>query len=375
VSADATAPEVRRGRRRRGAAWATVVVVLVLVGLAGGPPTTQEPLDPRSTAPDGLHGLLALAEEMGGQVDIATDLPSDTSTRLLLARDDLSAAEREELEGWIEDGGVAVVADPGSPVHDLEPGAPSLADLVGERSRAPDCDVAALAEVAAVTHGSWSGFEVSEVDDAAACFGVDDEVAWLVLQPRGQGALVSLGSPAPLLNRSLDRGDNAVLAAALLFPDPGTSLRVLESGAAGEGAEVADLVPPRVVAGLALLLLAAVVAVLAIARRLGRPVEERLPPTVPTAELARSLGDLLQRAGRREAAAGRLRDEARTALGRQLGTGLPPEALVERAVARLDVPHEVAARALLDQPVPDDRELAAVAEAVAGLHDRLRAPS
>jgi hypothetical protein len=362
----------RRARRRRLALWTGAVLALVLASVLAGPPEESGDLDPRSTEPGGLHGLLALAEEMGGQVDISTSLPVDLSTRVLVPRDGLANERRDELEAFVEEGGTAVVTDPGSPLHELEPGSAPFTDVVGAQGRAADCDLPALAEVGEVTHAAWQPFVV---EDDTACFPVGEDLAWLVAQPRGEGQLVSLGSAAPWVNAALDRDDNAVLAAALLFPEPGSSLLVLEAEETAPPTALDDLVPPRVWQGLALLLLASLVAVVAVARRLGRPVEERLPPTVPTAELARSVGDLLQRGGRRDGAADRLRREAREELARQVGPDLPPEALVERAVGRLGLDHEDATRALLDRPVRDDAELVAVAAAVTRLHDRLRSPS
>jgi hypothetical protein len=375
VDARAPAPGAgSRGRpRRRLVLWAAALLALLVAALLGGPPTTDGDLDPRSTAPGGLHGLLDLAEEMGGQVDISTDLPGDVTTRVLVPRDGLTAQQRDELEVFVEEGGVAVVADPASPLHERESGGGLMTDFVGARGQAPRCDLPALADVHQVIHASWQTFVVAEHD--TACFPMGDEEAWLVAQPRGEGLLVSLGSAGPLVNGALDRADNPVLAAALLFPDPGSSMLVLESETDASPATIDDLVPPRIWHGLALLLLASVVVVLAVARRLGRPVEERLPPTVPSAELTRSIGDLLQRGGRRDAAAERLRHRARADLGRRVGPDLAPEALVERAVARLGLDHDDAARALLDHPVRDDQGLVAVAAAVARLRERLRSPS
>jgi hypothetical protein len=363
----------RGGRRGRIALWVGGVAALVLAAVLAGPPPGEADLDPRSTAPGGLHGLLAIGEAMGGQVDISSNLPSDTSTRLLVARDELSSAQHEELAAFLSDGGVAVVADPTSSLHELQPAAAPLEDLVGARGRAPACSLEPLAEVEQVVHAAWQGYEVEDVE--TTCFPVGDDQAWLVLQPRGEGWLVSLGSAGPLVNAALDRADNAVLAATLLFPEPGASLRVLEAEPGAGQTALDELVPPRVVRGLALVLLASLVAVAAVARRLGRPVEERLPPTVPTAELTRSIGALLQRAGQREGAAARLRHRAREELGRRVGPDLPAEALVARAVSRLGLDHDDAARALLDRPVADDQELVAVAAAAARLHDRLRSPT
>ena len=353
---------VRRRRRGRALAAALAVTALVAGALLAGPPTDGQPLDPRSTAPDGLRGLVEVAGSMGAQVDISADLPSDTSVHLFIAQDGLDDDTRDEVTAWVRQGGVLVVSDPASPLHGLEPVGQPVSDLVGPRARTPDCGLPALASVGEVSHAGWVGFEAG--DDDVACF-AGTENPWLVARPTGEGTLIALGSPAPLLNRSLDRDDNAVLAAALLFPGADARLQILPPGEAPP-ADVAieELLPDRLPAALAVAALAVLLALLAIGRRTGRPVEERLPPTVPSAELARSVGDLFQRAGRREGAAARLRGQARDDVGRVLGSRLGPEDLARQIHHRLGTDPDVARRALVDLPVADDDELVGVAEAV-----------
>lgn len=373
----------RPGARRR-AVLAALVAVTALVAatvLAGPPGTSGAPLDPRSTEPDGLRGVLDLADAMGQDVDIATELPSDTAMHLLVVRDQLGPDGRDRIGRWVEAGGHLVVADPGSPLHDLDAGAAPVTDLVGPSGRQPDCDLGVLADVGTVHHGGWTPYEVP--DDGVGCFAGDDG-AWLVARSVGDGTVVALGSPAPLLNQSLDRADNAVLAAALLFPSDGDALRVLppdrqaQAAAAGQttpdaGSDpVADLLPQALPGALVLAALAVVLLVLALGRRLGRPVEERLPATVPSAELARSVGELLQRAGSRQGAAARLRSGARAEVARALGLAAgDPGLMVAQARTRLRLPTEVAELALLDHPVGDDEQLVAVARATATVHDQL----
>lgn len=367
-------------RRRRGRFLAGGLAALALLAgalLAGAPAGDTEPLDPRSTAPDGLRGLIDLAEAMKGEVDIAMDVPSDISVRVLLVRDHLGDETREELRDWVRRGGQLVVSDPDSPLHDLDAVAQPLSDLVGPSRRAPDCALAALGRVDVVSHGGWIGFE-GAADDDVGCFAAGDDAPWLVARAEGEGTLVALGSPAPLLNRSLDRDDNAVLAAALLFPEEGSELRVMPpsvaaAGAAAQDRDVAveDLLPPGFAHASVLVLVAILLALLAVGRRLGQPVGERLPPTVPSAELARSVGDLLQRAGRREGAADRLRGEARLAVRGAFGADLDQETLARQAHERLGIDLAVARTALVDLEVTSDDDLVAVATAVSTVHDHL----
>lgn len=371
------------GRRRRAAlAGLLALAALVAAAVLTGPPAGERaPLDPTSADPDGLRGLLDLAISFGQDVDIATELPSDTSVRLLLVRDRLGPRGREAVERWVRAGGRLVITDPASGLHDLEAGGAPAADLVGPSARTPTCDLAAVAEVDSVSHADWTPYRVPA--GGTGCFPAGPEEAWLVAQTVGEGEVVALGSPAPLVNRNLDRDDNAVLAAGLLFPGDGAALRVLPPDAAAqaraagedlgasEGSDPVDLLPAGLPGALVLVGLAIGAGLLAAGRRLGQPVEETLPPTVPAAELARSVGDLLQRAGSRSGAAHRLRVAARDELATALGVDGDPQALARHAEARLGVPSETARRALLDLEVGDDEELVAVAEATSQLHAHL----
>lgn len=375
------------GRRRRRAVLVTVLAVAVLVAatlLAGPPAADHGPLDPRSTGPEGLRGLVDLAEQSGKQVDTEVKLSVDRSTNLLVVRDHLGTEGRERVRHWVERGGRLVVADPTSPLHDLEVGGQPVTDLFGPSRRTPDCPLTGLAEVGEVGHAAWRAYRVP--DDATGCFPGAAGEAWLVARAVGDGEVVALGSPGPLLNRSLGRDDNAVLAAALLFPDERGAVRILPpdpaalaqglGDPAGPRHAVAEMLP-RTLAGAAVLLaVATLLLVLAVGRRLGRPVDERLPPTLPSAELARSVGQLLQRAGSRRGAAGRLRTDVRAEVARVLGADpAAHEQLAHRATARLHLAPDVARLALLDLPVEDDDALVEVARATAEVRERLTAVS
>jgi hypothetical protein len=358
------------------AAWVLALGTLIGAAVLAGPPGAAEPLDPTSAAPDGLLGVVELLGELDVQVDVSTEPPVDTSTRLLVTQDLLPSSRRDAVEAWVEDGGTLVVTDPTSPLHGLTPVAAPLSDLAGATTRAPDCDLDALTEVAGVTHGDWIAFAPDERPDGAiGCVEVEGSGHWLVAAPRGDGAVVALGSPSVLTNRHLDRDDNAVLAAALLGPDAGAALRILARPEVGEGdTELLDLVPPVVWGALGLLVLAAVVAAVARGRRLGAPVAERLPPVLPGAELVTSVGELLQRVGDRGAAAARLRAGVRTEAARHLGvsTATPPATLRDLVIERTGVDPATAHHALVDAEVGDDDALLAVAAEAATVRRALK---
>jgi len=374
LTTTASRPTTRRSRTAQLLLGAVGLLALVLSVFLLGPPVDGLPLDPGSVAPDGLRGVVEVLEEL--EVDVTVDLtpPEDRDVRALLPVDRLDAATRAAWEDWIETGGELVVADPGSPVHDLAPVGSD--QLFGRSARSPDCDL--LPEVGEVLHSAWEGVEVP--DGATTCFAVGEDGAWLVRTARGEGTVVVLGSAAPLTNGLLDEADNAVLAAALLGPAPGARLVVIprpDEVPAGEDGLLA-LVPDGVWQLLALLVLALLLAVVWQGRRDGVVVTEALPPVLPSAELARSLAGLLQRKGDRADAAERLRRGNRRTVARTLGMapGAPPETLLHEVLRRSAVAHEDAEVALLPGEVDDDASLVAVAAAGRRLRaDLTRGPS
>ncbi|TVR17211.1 MAG: DUF4350 domain-containing protein [Nitriliruptor sp.] len=364
----------RRSRTAQLLLGAVGLLALVLSVFLLGPPVDGLPLDPDSVAPDGLRGVVEVLEQLEVEVTVEGTPPDDRDTRALLPVDRLDATTRAAWEDWIEDGGELVVADPGSLLHDLAPVGSD--QLFGRSARSPDCDL--LPEVGEVLHSAWEGIEVP--DGATACFPIGEDGAWLVRVARGEGAVVVLGSAAPLTNGLLDEADNAVLAAALLGPAPGERLVVIprpDEVPATEGGLLA-LVPDGVWQLLALLVLALLLAVVRQGRRDGVVVTESLPPVLPSAELARSLAGLLQRAGDRADAAERLRRGNRRTVARTLGLApdAAPATLLHEVLRRSAVAEEDAEVALLPGGVDDDAGLVAVAAAGRRLRaDLTRAPS
>jgi hypothetical protein len=399
-----TASEARRRTRRRNGAVALLAVgLLVVLTLQLGAPGEETPLDPASVAPDGLRGVVDLLRSVDVDVDVSTRLPSDPSVRVFVPAERFAGDRHDELRAWVEAGGTLVVAGE-STLHDLAPASVSLGDAFGSSARPPGCAAAGLATLDAVLAPNWPMLVGSP--DAAVCFGPpgavnrdggggadgdadadadgdasdDEQVGWLVATGAGAGRIVAIGSAAPLTNRWLGEEDNAGLAAALLAPAPGDAVVILPPptpGELGQGSTpLAALVPDGVWRGLWLAGVAALAAAVWRGRRLGRPVAERLPPVLPSAELARSIGGLLQRAGSREQAAATLREDLRTTASRSLGVpgALPQEHLAATVGARTGLPLDTARAAVVDAPVPDDAALTAVAVAVAAARAALRAP-
>ena len=104
---------------------------------------------------------------------------------------------------------------------------------------------------------------------------------------------------------------------------------------------------------LAQLLIAFVVFALWRGRRLGRPVAEVQPVEIAGSELVVAVGNLLQKAGRPEIAAERLRSDLHHDLTARLGLPVttPPDVVADLAAARTGVERDAVARALAG-PLP-----------------------
>lgn len=332
----------QREKGRSAGFWVggIVLVMIVAVLLAGG--TNEEPLDPRSVAPDGAKGLADLVDAFAGDVELGVGLPDDNHDVALLLDDTYGVADRRRLEAWVRDGGRLLVADQTSPLTPARAGAPP--DIA-----TGSCVVPALREVTEIAGATTT---LRSRDGALRCVG-----GTIVVEPLDSGIVVSLGGPTPLLNDRLDDADNAVFAVAVLAPTSDTRVAFLEpalpAGAGGES--LIDLVADPVW----LLLIQIGVAFLLFAwwraRRLGTPVREPVAVKIEGAELATARGALLESMQRPDAAVAVMRADTHRSLARALGMpgDTPVETLADRmATSRLADADSV--RRLLAGPYPDD---------------------
>lgn len=350
------------------AALASLVVVAVLSA-----PTSDVPYDPDGVGPEGLRGVVDLLRAVDVEVAVSLEPPDDAATRVFVPVDRLGAQRREALLAWVRDGGTLVVAGTTSPLHDLVGVTDPLGGF-GTTERELSCDPDGLLEaVGEIAQQRWDGLQVPAEADGS-CGLLEDGIAWLVTRPEGQGRIVAIGSADAFVNARLGRVDNAVLAASLLGPAPGDRLVIVPRPPVGEGdTSLLDLVAPRVWQAGLVLLVALLVGLVARGRRLGPPVPETLPPVLAAAELAVSVGELLQRAGDRDTAARRLRADARRTTARALGLAADLDAgdLAVLAAERTGIERRLAATALVDAPVADDQDLLGIARAVHLLRSRL----
>ena len=334
---------------RRVGFWVAILAALLLVAVALGPPARDgEPLDPRSTGPDGARGLVLVLEELGASVSIGERVPGDGTDVALVLTDRLRDDQHDRLLGWARLGGTLVVADPGSPLHQADRG--FLGGAVVDEGTIGQglCDLTPLAGAGEIEVDGAAAFERDA--GATGCYG-DEELAAVVAVPTGRGVVVSIGAPSLLVNDRFDEASNAVVAAALLAPAPGTTVAIVERAVAGSGDDtLADLVPDRVLDALLQLAIAFCLYALWRARRLGRPVAEPQPVQIEGSELVVAVGNLLRRSKDPDRAAALLR----RGLERQLAgrSGVDRDALTE----------------VLERPVRSDAELLALARDI----DRIR---
>jgi hypothetical protein len=338
--------------------WGGLVVALVVVAVAVTGDINREPLDPRSVGPDGARALVEVAERAGAEVEIGLELPGDDADVAVLLADTYGVAGRSELTEWVRRGGRLVVADLASPITP-----PPGFGLAGSGDGVGSCPEPALAGISRVT-GFESAYAENETTDTR-CFG-----GGVVIATLGDGVIVSIGGPGPLLNQNLAVADNAALAVALLAPQTGTTVAFLEprlAVAAGENLE--DLVGDPV--WLLLIQLAVGFSVIALwkARRIGRPVAEPVPVEIAGSELAAARGRLLAGLRNPAAAAAELRADTRRTLARALGIAADTDLTVvaTRTAERTGVALDDVEGLLAQRPVTTDADLLAVAAGLADL--------
>lgn len=355
----------------RGAVVAGCVAAgLVAVTLLGSRPNDGPPLDPRSDGPLGTSALVSLLEGLGGSVDLSTGLPDDHDDIAVLLADRLDQAQTDDVLGWVRRGGTLVVTDPASSLVPAE----ALPVDAGDTERIPRgvCTISALDQVDAVATDAPA--RLSTRRSYASCLGSRD-FAFVVATAEGEGDIVAVGGAAFVTNDRLVDDDNAVLAAALMTPRPGTAVRFVDPPlpVGGGDKSLYELVSDGVrragvQLGVAFLLYATWRAI-----RLGRPVREDQPVEIAGSELVSATGRLLERGRSPGAAAEVLRGRLRRGLGARLGLSgdEPAVTLVPVVAERAGVERSLAERAVGDDPVTTDDELVTVARAVASVHQEV----
>ncbi|MGQ4515803.1 DUF4350 domain-containing protein [Streptomyces sp. DW26H14] len=386
--ASSTSPTARlMWTRGRGIALALGLLLIAGIAIAAiGSGDKHGRLDPRAADPLGSRAVAQLLKSRGISVDVVTTLHGATSaagpaaTLLVTQPDLLNEAQQRTLHTALATSGgrtVLLAAGPAS-VPALAPGI-SAVQAADASALSPHCDLAAARSAGTADTGGER--YVTRLPGSDSCYPANG-LPTLVRAPGAHGGdTVVLGSPDILYNDHLDKRGNASLALQLLGSRPHlvwylpslTDDTANESG--GENAFL-DLIPSGWLWGFLQLLLAAVLAAVWRARRLGPLVPEPLPVAVRAAEVTEGRARLYRTTRSRDRAAAILRAATRERLAPLLGVrpadAHAPETLVPAVSTRLpgtelDLPF------LLFGPEPtDDIALVRLADQLDALEREVR---
>ncbi|MCX5111585.1 DUF4350 domain-containing protein [Streptomyces sp. NBC_00378] len=381
--------------RIRGLLLALLVLVAAGIALATVRSGDQHGLlDPRSADRYGSRAVAELLKERGVSVHVVTTFDEAAAevgpdTTLLVASPNLLAPRRQsELRAATDAsaGRTVLIAAGPSSVRTLVPGI--RAESAGPVTpRSPECSLPAARSAGDVETG---GFRyASDGLDTIGCF-PSGGLPTVLLVERGAGDTVLLGSPDLLHNHRLANQGNASLALQLLGSRPhlvwylpslaDTSAAAENGGSGGDGApddrSFADLIPQGWLWGTLQLALAAVLAAIWRARRLGPLVTERLPVAIRASESTEGRARLYRKANARDRAAESLRSATRTRIAPLIGVpprdAHSPSTLAPAVSARLGSTDD-SLQTLLFGPAPsDDAALVRLADQLDTLEREVR---
>ncbi|MDH6110785.1 hypothetical protein P3T36_003154 [Kitasatospora sp. MAP12-15] len=370
-----------------GAAVLLLAALLVGgLGDSGGYPA----LDPRSADPDGGRATAQLLRQQGITVDpvdtpAALDDSAGADTVLLPLPDLLSPDQLRALAAAghrrviLISPGDAALSILAPDVHPAEAAGVPLG--IASASTQPSCSLPEAQRAGSVQLG---GQLYAADDDTLACYPREGHPSLVrTTEPSGTEVIV-LGSGRFLTNQALAQDGNASLALGLLGAQPHLTWYLPDYSSAPQQAQqrsFTDLIPRGWSWAALQLALAAVLAALWRARRLGPVVSEDLPVVVRAAETTEGRARLYQRAKAREQAATSLRRAARHRLAAVLGVPLTvgePDgtALLTALAGRLPAPVDPGGpHALLYGPPPtDDAALLRLADDLDALERQVRQP-
>ncbi|MFD7720011.1 DUF4350 domain-containing protein [Streptomyces sp. NPDC059814] len=386
--------------RIRGLLLAVLVLVAAGVALAATHSGDRHGrLDPRSSDRYGSRAVAELLKGRGVSVRVVTTLQDATSavgpdTTLLVAAPNLLTPGQQNTLRAATTGtaGRTVLLAAGPPsVGTLAPGirAESPAPVT---TRAPRCSLDAARQAGAVEAG---GFRYSSDSLATvACYPADGLPSLLLLRQPAAGDTVLLGSPDILYNDRLDKQGNASLALQLLgshshlvwyLPSLTDSSASTSGGgddggagdeSAGGESSFIDLIPPGWLWGTLQLALAAVLAAVWRARRLGPVIAERLPVAIRASESTEGRARLHRKTNARDRAADSLRHASRTRIAPLVGVSPrvahSPAALLPAVSARLGTTDSGLQELIFGSAPSDDAALVLLADQLDSLEREVR---
>lgn len=344
-------------RRARGLLLAAAILAVagvILAALRSG--DEQGLLDPRSTSPYGSKAASRLLTDRGVNTKVltsSTEVLAQTNpdtTLLVPAPDLLNERQRDEIHRAALRSGRTVLIAPGpEATKALAPGVRTAAPATVQ-AVPPDCDLPAARRAGDADLGGFR-YSAKAAKHADSCYLRQGKGTLLRLPSTPADAsssapardTVLLGAPDPLYNDKLAEHGNASLTIQLL----GSRSQLLwylpseVDTAPSEEKErgFLDLLPSGWTWATIQLAIAAALAALWRARRLGPLVQEQLPVAVPAAEATEGRARLYRRANARDHAAASLRSASRTRLAHLIGVphaqAHTPEILVPALVDRI----------------------------------------
>ncbi|MEV5314838.1 DUF4350 domain-containing protein [Streptomyces sp. NPDC052610] len=375
--------------RTRGVALAVVLLLAAAVTIAVIRSDTRHGnLDPRSADPQGSRAVAELLADRGVSTRVATTLDEARAavapdTTLLIAVPDLLTADQQNRlhAATAGSGGRTVLIAAGSAsVERLAPGVTADPVTSPDSALAPDCDLPAARRAGTADTG---GIRYTTTHlEADQCYR-SERLATLIRVPQtsGSGDTVVLGAPDILHNEHLDEQGNASLALQLLGSRPHLvwylpSLSDASATDTGDDKTLVDLLPSGWLWGTLQLFIAAAVAALWRARRLGPLVPEKLPVAIRASETVEGRARLYRRANARDRAAAALRSTTRTRLAPLVGVPVArahtPEALLPALSAHLHGDGQSLQSLLFGPPPSDDTALIALADQLDALEREVR---
>ncbi|MFF5161385.1 DUF4350 domain-containing protein [Streptomyces sp. NPDC000348] len=377
--------------RARGIALALVLLIAAAVAIAVVRSDTRHgELDPRSADPYGSRAVAELLADRGvdtrvvATLDEATTAAGPDTTLLVAVPDLLTGPQQSRLRSAVADsGGRTVLVSAGSAsVERLAPGVTADPVTSFDSTLSPDCDLPAARRAGSADLGGIRYTTVHLTTDE--CY-TSDRLATLlrIPAPSGGGDTVLLGAPDILLNDRLDEHGNASLALQLLGSRPHLVWylpSLADASAASEEGERGffDLLPSGWLWGTLQLFIAAALAALWRARRLGPLVPEKLPVAIRASETVEGRARLYRKANARDRAATALRSTARTRLAPLVGIPVSrahaPEALLPALSAHLQGDGHSLHALLFGPPPGDDAALIQLADHLDALEREVRRP-
>ncbi|MGA5710903.1 DUF4350 domain-containing protein [Streptomyces cellulosae] len=388
TSASPTARQV--WTRSRGVALALVLLVVAAVAIAVVRSDARHGrLDPRSADPSGSRAVAELLADRGVDtrlvttLDEAADAAGPDTTLLVAVPDLLTPRQQTRLRTATKNSGgrTVLVASGIASVERLAPGV--MADPANslDSTLEPGCELPAAARAGSADTG---GIRYSSAHpEADECYRSQRLPTLLrIPAPSGDGDTVLLGAPDILLNHRLDEHGNASLALQLLGSRPHLVWYLPTPADATAGSEdeksFFDLLPSGWLWGTLQLFVAAALAALWRARRLGPLVPEKLPVAIRASETVEGRARLYRKADARDRAALALRSATRIRLAPLVGVpgtqAHSPEALLPALSARLDGDGPTLRTLLFGPPPGDDAALIRLADQLDALERQVRRP-